>query len=194
MYLRWSALKPSLVREGGPRERWMSSRRRANTVRPYGMEGSQDTFAMAGARRTTLRDRYCRGDLRSPAGEHSSPLRKGSVRGQNKKDTDWCGCCLRQSQGATPHWDGTGVFACGEDALACRLRASSTRSARGNRTQVLPDGQNTACEATVRGQNKKDTDWCPFCFGCGTRIRTQTNRVRVCSATVTQFRNAIQSI
>ena len=25
-------------------------------------------------------------------------------------------------------------------------------------------------------------------FGCGTRIRTQTNRVRVCSATVTQFR------
>ena len=30
-----------------------------------------------------------------------------------------------------------------------------------------------------------------FC-GCGTRIRTQTNRVRVCRATVTQFRtNAI---
>ena len=26
-------------------------------------------------------------------------------------------------------------------------------------------------------------------FGCGTRIRTQTNRVRVCRATLTQFRN-----
>ena len=26
-------------------------------------------------------------------------------------------------------------------------------------------------------------------LGCGTRIRTQTNRVRVCRATVTQFRN-----
>ena len=28
-------------------------------------------------------------------------------------------------------------------------------------------------------------------FGCGTRIRTQTNRVRVCRATLTQFRIAI---
>ena len=26
-------------------------------------------------------------------------------------------------------------------------------------------------------------------YGCGTRIRTQTNRVRVCRATFTQFRN-----
>ena len=28
-----------------------------------------------------------------------------------------------------------------------------------------------------------------FFAGCGTRIRTQTNRVRVCRATLTQFRN-----
>ena len=42
-----------------------------------------------------------------------------------------------------PRWNGTRVFAYGEDTLACRLRASSTRSARGMRTQVLTNGQNT---------------------------------------------------
>ena len=30
-----------------------------------------------------------------------------------------------------------------------------------------------------------------FFLGCGTRIRTQTNRVRVCRATITQFRNIL---
>ena len=31
-------------------------------------------------------------------------------------------------------------------------------------------------------------------FGCGTRIRTATNRFRDCRATLTQFRNVLQSV
>ena len=33
-----------------------------------------------------------------------------------------------------------------------------------------------------------------FCFGCGIGIRTPTNRVRVCRAAVTQFRNILLRI
>ena len=42
-------------------------------------------------------------------------------------------------------------------------------------------------------QNKKPTTRSAFYFGSGTRIRTQTYRVRVCCATFTQFRYAFYS-
>ena len=77
----------------------------------------------------------------------------------------------------------TRVLAYGEDTLACRLRASSTRSARGMRTQVLPDGQNTGSKPRFADKKQKGHQLVSFCFvkrlrkryfsGTSIRIRTQ---------------------
>ena len=42
--------------------------------------------------------------------------------------------------------------------------------------------------ASCEKQTKKVYHYFRLYNGCGTRIRTQTNRVRVCRATVTQYR------
>ena len=82
---------------------------------------------------------------------------EAAVRGIKKQTTDWwSGSCLRQFQGALPRWNGTRMFAYGEYSHACRLRASSTRSARRVRTQCCAFGRSNWVEAAVRGDKKTD--------------------------------------
>ena len=46
----------------------------------------------------------------------------------------------------------------------------------------------TGYAVCLYNKNKKYSKLCLLYFGCGTRIRTQTKRVRVACATLTQFR------
>ena len=82
---------------------------------------------------------------------------------------------------------GIGVFAFGEDTHACRLRASSTRSARSMRTPRLATRGAVVRILYSPARTKKSTAFAVLRSGRGIGIRTPTYRVRVCCAAVTQF-------
>ena len=83
-----------------------------------------------------------------------------------------------------------GMPLAGQIPTACRLRASSTRSAQGNANPILRicDTQSTVRLCLIRNHAKKDTRMGVSSRGSGSRIRTLTNRSRICRATFTQIR------
>ena len=68
--------------------------------------------------------------------------------------------------------EATRVFADGENLHACRLRASSTRSARQNRTGFCAERKNPIRRRSNGFKTKNAPYWVRFCFGAATRIRT----------------------
>ena len=97
------------------------------------------------------------------------------------------GSCLRQSQTPSTLWDGIGVFAWGEDFLALRLVCEHPDLRAGN-ANPAPFGAVVRILYHDVKKKRRHRKWVSSLFGSGIGIRTPTYRVRVCCATVTQFR------
>ena len=86
-----------------------------------------------------------------------------------------------------------GVFACGEDTHDLRLKSKLFDLQAGYANPFLARQarncvQSNSSAVKRKEKNRPSSDGLFFSFGSGTRIRTQTYRVRVCCATFTQFR------
>ena len=88
-----------------------------------------------------------------------------------------------------------GYFTCGEDTHTLRLTSELVDLRVGYANPSFALGAKHWVEAAVRGDKKRTPrfEGCIF-YGSGTRIRTQTYRVRVCCATFTQFRYCFTSV
>ena len=84
----------------------------------------------------------------------------------------------------TLHW--RSHFICYKATSFVYVRFSDNEVDSKLSNEVLASLVMKLCPADI---NEKSTCRNKSIFGCGTRIRTQTNRVRVCCATLTQFRN-----
>ena len=71
--------------------------------------------------------------------------------------------------------------------IRSRLRPRSGSALTATGSHSLPTRSNPF--QSNRKQKTPSGGWCLFFFGCRIGIRTPTNRVRVCRATVTQFGN-----
>ena len=78
--------------------------------------------------------------------------------------------------------------------IGIRILASRRRSVRLGSDAPQAPRFTTEPVRIPDSQKKRDTSWVLFSFGCGIGIRTPTNRVRVCRATVTQFRFAVRTV